>query len=344
MILVTGGSGYIGGVLVRRFLDKGYRVRVLDAGYFGHEALRDIKDKIELVEDDIRSCGPEVMKGIEHVVHLAGFSNDPTAEYRPKENFAVNVDGTRNIVGLAKDAGVKKFIFASSCSVYYTTNPDDVFEKSEDHFITPSVPYSLSKHMAEDVVLGAKSSTFTPVVFRKGTVYGLSPRMRYDLVVNTMLKDAFKHKRIVLHQGGRMWRPLTDVETVAAGYIWALENNIDGIYNLVDMNILVRDLADEIQRTLYTRCGEMIEIERQDVGVSRSYRVSGERLRKRGFFGSHPLQEAIVEMWNDLKNSGRDLDHSKYYNIRVFEELFADNKNNNHGNHTARNTWADRWA
>ena len=318
MILVTGGSGYVGSVLVRRLLERGHSVRVLDAGFFGHEALSDVKDKIELIDGDVRSCGPDVIRGVDSVVHLAGFSNDPTAEYRPKENFAVNVDGTRNIVKLAKDAGVKKFIFASSCSVYYTTNPDDIFEKTEDHFITPSVPYSLSKHMAEDVVMEAKDSTFTPVIFRKGTVYGLSPRMRYDLVVNTMLKDAFKNKRIVLHQGGRMWRPLTDVETVAAAYIHALESDLAGLYNLIDMNILVRDLADEIQRTLYTRCGEMVDIERQDVGVSRSYRVSGERLRQRGFFGARPLQDAIVEIWQDFKNGKRNFDESKYYNIRVF--------------------------
>jgi len=324
MILVTGGSGYVGSVLVHRLLDKGYKVRVLDVGFFGHEALNDIKNKIELVEDDIRTCPVDVLDGISHIIHLAGFSNDPTAEYRPKENFTVNVDGTRHLAKLAKKVKTKKFIFGSSCSVYYTTNPDDK-EKTEGDFITPTVPYSISKHLAEDIVLEA--GVFTPVIFRKGTVYGLSPRMRYDLVVNTMVKDAYKNRRISLHQGGRMWRPLVDVEDAARAYIFALENkNISGIYNLVGINILVSDVADEVQRTLKNAFGIDVEIERQDVGVSRSYRVSGERLRKAGFTEFRPLARAIKDLWEDIERNKRDFSDNKYYNIRVFEEKFTTEK------------------
>ena len=323
VILVTGGSGYVGSVLVRRLLEREHKVRVLDAGYFGHEALDAVRDKIEFVEGDIRNASPDVFRYVKSVIHLAGFSNDPTAEYRPKENFSVNVDGTKHLVNLAKEAGVAKFIFGSSCSVYYTINPDDAIEKNEDHFITPSVPYSLSKHMAEDAVLEIKKSGITPVVFRKGTVYGLSPRMRYDLAVNTLLKDSFLKKKMILHQGGRMWRPFVDVQNAADAYCYALENDLSGIYNLIDTNILVSDLACAIQSQLKEEFDTAVDIEKQDVGVSRSYRVSGERLRVHGFQGSRPFRESVSEMWKDLQTAKRDLDHHKYYNIRSFEKIFS---------------------
>lgn len=321
MILVTGGSGYVGSVLVRQLLDKGYKIRVLDVGIFGHGALNEVRNKIELVEDDIRTCSVDVFDGISDIIHLAGFSNDPTAEYRPKENFTVNVDGTRHLAKLAKKVKARKFIFGSSCSVYYTTNPDDK-EKTEEDFITPTVPYSISKHLAEDIVL--KAGVFTPVILRKGTVYGLSPRMRYDLVVNTMVKDAYQNRRISLHQGGRMWRPLVDIEDAARAYIFALENkSLSGIYNLVGMNILVSRVADEIQKTLKNEFGVDVEIERQDVGVARSYRVSLERFRKAGFTEFRPLSRAVKDLWEDIEKNKRDFSDNKYYNIRVFEEKFT---------------------
>lgn len=321
MILVTGGSGYVGSVLVRQLLDKGYKIRVLDVGIFGHDALNEVRNKIELVEDDIRTCSVDVFDGVSDIIHLAGFSNDPTAEYRPKENFTVNVDGTRHLAKLAKKVKARRFIFGSSCSVYYTINPDDK-EKTEEDFITPTVPYSISKHLAEDIVLGA--GVFTPVILRKGTVYGLSPRMRYDLVVNTMVKDAYKNRRISLHQGGRMWRPLVDIEDAARAYIVALENkNLSGIYNLVGINILVSGVADEIKKTLKNEFGVDVEIESQDVGVSRSYRVSGERFCKAGFTEFRPLSRAIKDLWEDIEKNKRDFSENKYYNIRVFEEKFT---------------------
>jgi len=328
-ILVTGGSGYIGSVLTRRLLANGYRVRVLDVGYFGHKGLDEIRDKIELVEDDILTCKRDVFDGIDHVIHLAGFSNDPTAEYRPKENFSVNVDGTKNVVKLAKNAGVKKFLFASSCSVYYTTNPDDK-EKTEGSFITPTAPYSLSKHMAEDEVLKAKDKTFAPVVFRMGTVHGLSPRMRYDLVIHTLTKDAFLDKQMILHLGGRMWRPLTDIQDISHAYTFMLEQQpekVSGhIFNLVSTNILISDLAENIQSILKKSFDIDIDIKRQESGTARSYKVSGEKLRKHGFDNWRPIETAVCEIWNDLEKSNRDLESHEYYNIRSFEKLFPPTK------------------
>lgn len=291
-------------------------------GYFGHHALDDIKDKIDLIEGDIRTCGKDIFQNVSAVVHLAGFSNDPTAEYRPEENFSVNVDGTARVVALAKECGVPRFVLASSCSVYYTTNIDNE-EKTEEQRIDPRAPYSLSKYQAEQAVWSARDAQFSPVILRKGTVYGYSPRMRYDVVVNTMLKDAYINGRIILHLGGRMWRPLLDVRDAADAYIYALEHSaLEGIYNAVGMNILVSDLAESVVRILKEGFGVDIAIEKQDVGVSRSYRVSGAKFAASGFAPSRPLREAVGEIWRDLANGGKNPHDDIYYNIRMFERIF----------------------
>lgn len=313
----------MGSVLVQRLLQKGYKVRVLDAGYFGHDALNEVRDRIELVEGDVRTCPKDIFRGVQAVAHLAGFSNDPTAEYRPEENFSVNVDGTARTVALAKEARVPRFVFASSCSVYYTTNIDNN-EKTEEQHIDPRAPYSLSKYQAEQIVSSARNTKFSPVILRKGTIYGHSPRMRYDLVVNTMLKDAYVNGRMILHLGGRMWRPLLDVRDAADAYICALEHPaLEGIYNVVGVNILVSDLAETIARILREDFGVPVAIEKQDVGVSRSYRVSGTKFAASGFTPSHSLREAVGAIWRDLANGGKNPHDDQYYNIRVFEKIFS---------------------
>lgn len=311
---------------MRRLLERGYVVRVLDAGFFGHESLRDVLGRIELIEGDVRTSSPDVCKGVDTIVHLAGFSNDPTAEFNPQENFSVNVAGTQHMVELAKQTGVKRFVFASSCSVYYSTNIDDE-EKNERAHIAPTVPYSLSKLQAESVVWNARGTGFSPVILRKGTVGGLSPRMRYDLVVNALVKDAYTRGEMMLHMGGRMYRPLLDIEDAARAYIFALEHpKMEGVYNTVGDNVLIRDLALDIQRILKIERGKDIYIEQQEVGTRRSYRVSNAKHQDAGFRPTRRLQETVLELWDDLAKGTRNVQDDKYYNIRVFEKRYESAK------------------
>lgn len=325
VVLVTGGSGYIGSVLVPRLLNSGYQVRVLDAGYFGHESLNTVKNRIELVESDIRSCSEDVFQKVTSVVHLAGFSNDPTAEYNPTQNFSVNFDGTRRIATLAKNAGVKRFIFGSTCSVYYSEQPDDSM-RTESTLIYPKAPYSLSKHLAEQYLCAQRSDSFAPIILRKGTVYGLSPRMRYDLAVNTFVKNAYINKSLILHAGGWMWRPFVNIQDVAGAYEFLLrapvEKTSGHTYNLVGFNTLIKDIATQIQSVAKQDFNVDLVLKSEETGPQRSYRVSGDKLGEAGFSPEAHLATAVNEMWRMLQSGAHDLGEAKYYNIRQFEYLF----------------------
>ncbi|MEK7649521.1 MAG: SDR family oxidoreductase [Patescibacteria group bacterium] len=324
-VLVTGGSGYIGSVLVPLLLRSDWKVRVIDVGYFGHEGLSAVKNDIELIEGDIRSAPKSLFEGVSAVIHLAGFSNDPTAEYNPMQNFSVNFEGTRHLAELAREAGVPRFIFASSCSVYYSEQPDDTI-CTEEKIIYPKAPYSLSKHLAEQFLLGQRSDTFAPVMLRKGTVFGSSPRMRYDLAINTFLKNAYINKTLILHSGGWMWRPFLDIEDAARAYLFALEAPIGkvsgGIFNVIGFNKLVKDIAEDIVHIVKDSFDIDLIIKAEKTGPQRSYRVSGEKFEKIGFHPQSDFTQAAKSIWEVLASGKHDLGESKYYNIRQFEYLF----------------------
>src|SRR5213596_4048501 len=229
MILVTGGAGYIGCVAVRQLLDKGEAVRVFDKLYFGDEGLAAVADKIDLVQGDLRTLDPAVLDGCNAVLHLAGLSNDPTAEFNPKANQDINTRGTEVLADACKRRGVKRFIFASTCSIYDLGFYAPDFLRDEDSEVRPRAAYAVSNYDAERILLKMADENFCPVILRQGTVYGWSPRMRYDLVVNTFVKDALSTGRITIHYGGEMWRPLVDIRDVARAYVAAIEAPEDAV-------------------------------------------------------------------------------------------------------------------
>lgn len=165
-ILVTGGAGFVGSALVHALINKDYKVRVLDKLIFTEAPLDNIKEKIELVRGDIRDVSPEIMDGVEAVIHLAGFSTEPTSQYNPRYTDLINHVATERIAKIAKEKGIKRFIFASSCSVYFTYNTPlnpPVYEESDT--INPISPYSLSKRAAEQALLELADSNFRPIIF-----------------------------------------------------------------------------------------------------------------------------------------------------------------------------------
>jgi nucleoside-diphosphate-sugar epimerase len=327
-ILVTGGGGYIGVVLAEELLERGYAVKLLDTFYWGMDPIKHIKDKIEIVQADIRDVGKEVLKDVAAVIHQAGLSNDPMAEFNPEANFEINTKATKRFAQLCKENGIKKFTFASSGSIYDKGLLAEDVLQDENSKVTPKAAYSTSKYQAEKELLKLADKNFCPVIFRQGTVYGFSPRMRYDLVVNTMLKTAMMTNKLIVFCGGEQWRPLIDVRDVAQAHILAIEapeEKVCGqIFNLVYKNYRVLELAHWVRKALREIKGLNPEIEvdyspRKD----RSYRISGEKIKKvLGWQPKISVEESLKDMIKKIEEYGyTDWMNPKYYNIQWMKLL-----------------------
>jgi nucleoside-diphosphate-sugar epimerase len=328
-ILVVGGAGYVGSVLVPELLARGYAVKVFDRMYYGKHGLGDCADRIELLVGDIRTMSPRDLEDTAAVVNLGGLSNDPTAEYNPTANHEMNTVATEHLARLCKQAGVRRYVFASTCSIYDfgegAVERDVVMD--EDSPVAPKAAYAHSKHEAEKALLALADDDFCPVLLRKGTVFGFSPRMRYDLVVNTFVKFALSQGRLTLHNGGEMWRPMVEVRDVAKAYIVCLqapEEKVHGqVFNVVNHNYRISELALRVQAALHEAGVESkIHADYRYRGV-RNYRVSGKKMeRVLDFKPSISIHESVVDMVANIHKYGyTDFENPRYYNIRWMKLL-----------------------
>lgn len=323
-VLVAGGAGYIGCRLVPALLEKGYKVIVQDKLIFGKEGISEQLDRIRLVTGDIRQLDRSVLEGVNAVINISGLSNDPTADYNPTANFAMNTDASIRLAEMCVEEGISRYVFASTCSVYYTETPIDTMQTEESE-VDPQAHYSKSKFQAELGIVGLTSDSFCPVALRKGTVYGWSPRMRYDLVVNTFTKDAFQNRRLTIHAGGKMWRPMINIDDAVDAYILALErdeNAVRGqIFNILIDNYRVVDIARMVRGALERRHGVKIDLNVQNVGTSRSYRVDGTKAAKvLGFNPCREIPNSLDAIWDHLEG-GADPNEPVFYNITWLELL-----------------------
>ncbi|GAC1304405.1 MAG: NAD(P)-dependent oxidoreductase [Vulcanimicrobiaceae bacterium] len=339
-VLVTGGAGYIGVVLCRRLLEAGHRPVVLDRFFWGRKPLAGLD--VEIVPGDLRAFDDAWLDGIDAVCHLAGLSNDPTAEYNTEANWQMNALGTERLVAACKARGIERFTFASSASIYDSEASSHETSRSpamcdETTVVAPRGAYSLSKKYAEDVVLRAADASFAPAIFRQGTVFGYSPRMRFDLVVNTFVKDAIVRRKLYLHGGGWMWRPLVDVEDVAAVHVLALSAPPDTlrgqIFNVLEENYQVRQLAMLVAGSL-SLVDPPIRVELEQAPqptLIRNYRMSNAKLSTAlGFTPSRTVLESIEAMLARVPlDRTDDFGDPKYYNIRwmsLLEEFHAEQR------------------
>ena len=323
-VFVAGGAGYVGCRLVPALLENGYQVIVQDKLLFGKEGLNSSIKKVELITGDIRNLQPAALNGVDVVINLAGLSNDPTANYNPEANRAANTDAAIRLANMCIEKGVPRYILASSCSVYYTEVPVDTVYH-EDSAVEPKAYYSASKRAAELGLQSLVRDSFCPVILRKGTVYGWSPRMRYVLVVNTLTKDAFQHRLLTVHAGGKMWRPMVHIDDAVDAYLLALEaadKNVRGqIFNIVGDNYRVIDIAKMVRGQLERTQGVKIDLNIQNVGVSRSYRCDGRKAREiLGFKPARTIPDSVPEMWEHLEG-GIDPNDPRFYNIAWIELL-----------------------
>jgi nucleoside-diphosphate-sugar epimerase len=331
VILVLGGAGYVGSVLVEALLDQGYSVRVYDREYYNVDDSKFSK-KADYVWGDVRDIHPETFNDIDAVINLSGLSNDPTAEYNPEANKEMNTEATISSAKQAIGLGIMRYVFASSCSVYYRdisgTDADDVI-LDENSSIQPKAAYSKSKYEAEQglIQLSNTNKGFCPVILRKGTIFGWSPRMRYDLVVNTFVKDALKTGKVNIHNGGEMWRPMLEINDAARAYIACLQAKapkVRGqIFNVAYKNFRVSEIALRTVEAL-KKLDINVEIEIQNsLGSVRSYRVSLEKAHSvLGITPSVTIGESVANMVTNIKDEKyTDWDNPIYANIKWMKTL-----------------------
>ncbi|MCS6815575.1 MAG: NAD-dependent epimerase/dehydratase, partial [Cyanobacteria bacterium] len=247
-VLVTGGAGYVGAVLVPKLLKAGYRVKVIDLYIYGEHVLDAVKDHpgLEQIKGDIRDRAllEKIMPGCDAVIHLACISNDPSFELNPDLGKSINYDAFFNLVDVAKASGVKRFIYASSSSVYGIKETENV---TEDLELQPLTDYSKYKALCEDVLLSKREPGFVTLILRPATVCGYSPRLRLDLTVNILTNHAVNNGKITVF-GGTQKRPNIHIEDMTDLYVKCLaypDEAIDGkIFNAGYENHTVMEIAE----------------------------------------------------------------------------------------------------
>lgn len=333
-ILVTGGAGYVGSVLVRALLENGYQVRVLDKLIFGEEPIKEILNQIELIKGDVCAVGPEIMDGIDAVIHLAGFSTEPVSQYNPRYTDLLNHLATERMAKFAKEKGIERFIFSSSCSVYFTYNtPPDPPPSKETDSINSISAYSLSKRAAEQALLEMADNNFRPTIFRKGTICGWSPRMRFDLIINAFTKDAFSKKLLTVDAGGQVWRPILDIHDAVLAYIKALElplEKIGGkIFNINNDNWNAGELAEKVRGIIKDKKDIDIKIDTRPVNITRNYKADNTLFKEIFQLApSRSLDEIIFEIWDHLEKNPEMAGNPIYYNDKWHLRLMETQKNN----------------
>ncbi len=329
-VLVTGGAGYVGSILVPKLLARGHQVKVLDLYIYGEDVLDPVRDNpnLEQIKGDIRDRAllGRIMPGVDAVIHLACISNDPSVELDPELSRTINYDAFCSLVRISKENGVKRFIFASSGSVYGVSDALDV---TEDHPLVPVSLYNKYKAMCEPVLLEAQSPDFTTVIIRPATICGYSPRQRLDLTVNILTTHAVHNNRITVF-GGKQMRPNIHINDMVDLYTMLLEvpdERIAGqIFNAAYQNYTVARTAEIIRDVVTSELpGKAdVEIVTTPSDDPRSYHISSEKIRRElGFVPKRTIEDGARDLVaafqaGKLPNPLQDI---RYYNIKMMKHM-----------------------
>ena len=319
-VLVTGGAGYIGSVMSRILLEKGYSVTCLDRLFFGTDSIKDIADKITLVKDDIRFFNPEILKGVDAVFDLAALSNDPSGELEPRKTLDINYKGRVRVARLAKKYGVKKYVLASTCSVYG-------FQEgiiTEESGLNPLTTYAKANMMAEKEVLPLVDKTFSATVLRQATVYGFSYRMRFDLAINGMVLGFYRNGKIPIMRDGKQWRPFVNVNDTSNAFIKVLEAEpelVNGqIFNVGsdEQNVQIFDLAKLVAES----CNLPFNYEWYGSPDTRSYRVSFSKIKETlNFMPQITIGKGARNVFDALKEGTLNPDDPRTITVKWYKHL-----------------------
>src|SRR6202163_2047568 len=314
-ILIAGGAGYVGNVLIPRLLDRGYKVDVVDLFWFGNN----LPPQVGILHKDIFHLSVQDLEPYDQVIFLAGLSNDPMAEFSPSKNFIFNAAAPAYLAYTAKKAKIKRYIYASSCSVYGYTE-DELFDETRP--VSSVYPYGISKLQGEQAAMQLVDENFSVIALRKGTISGYSPRMRFDLIINTMFKNAVREHSITVNNPS-IWRPILAIEDAATAYTRAIEANykLSGIFNVASGNYTVGEVADLVRSSVEERLGTKVDLNIKHIQDFRNYKVSIEKAKNVLSFHPSGDVKSIVGGLVDNMEKFQDWDNPAYSNIQSLKKL-----------------------
>lgn len=316
-VMVAGGAGYIGSVFVPLLLEQGYQVDVVDLLWFGNH----LPPNVKVIKKDLFDCTADELAKYDSIVFLAGLSNDPMAEFRPSMNFIHNAALPSYLAYTAKKAGVRRFVYASSCSVYgYTV--DKLYD--EDCPVTCGYPYGISKLQGERGVLQMADEKFSTIALRQGTISGHSPRMRFDLIVNTMFRNAVCEGTITINNPA-IWRPILDVRETSLAFLRAVQADpsVSGVFNVASENLTVGQIGGIVAKEVERLTGDKVEIVTKNVQDFRNYKVSCDRARSvLGFAPKFTIADIVRNLHRHIEEYD-DFADDMFFNIKVFHNQLA---------------------
>jgi len=323
-VFLTGNMGYVGNVLASILIKKKYEVTGCDIGYYPQNFIEKKISGINLIKKDIRDLTKKDLEGHDAVLHLAALSNDPLGEFNPSLTNEINFLATIRLGKLAKEVGVERFVFSSSCSLY-GVNKDTVNENSP---LSPLTAYAKSKVIAESELLRLQDESFCPVILRSATAYGISPSLRLDLVVNNLVCAAITTGFVKLLSDGTAWRPLIHVEDMANAFIQILKSPYDKVSGEIfnvgtnEDNFTVKQIAEFVSEVV---TDSKIEYAKNASKDSRSYRVSFDKIQNQlGFKTKWKLKKGITniyEIFKAKKLTEKDFNDEKFYRVHYLKWL-----------------------
>ncbi len=319
-VLVTGGAGYIGSILCRTLLEKGYNVTCLDRFFFGTDSIKDIAEKMTIVKDDIRWFEPEILREIDAVFDLASLSNDPTGELDPQKTLEINYKGRVRVAKLSKKHGVKWYVLASTCSVYGFQ--DGIL--TEESALNPLTTYAKANVLAEKEILPLADESFTVTVLRQATVYGYSPRMRFDLAINGMVLGFYKNGKIPIMRDGKQWRPFIHVKDTSNAFVKVIEAKQEFVNKQIfnvgtnEQNVQIFDLARLVAESISIP----FNYEWYGSPDTRSYRVDFNKIKETlNFKTEYTIKEGAKEVFDALKDGKLKPDDLKTITVKWYKHL-----------------------